>query len=340
MEEQEGLTLNMHLEEEMEEEIEWYSPICTSPPPLPSMELTSLSLDVELSEQINVSFSDPSFVTSESHHQATREASAPAYIEPLHLEDAPPSPSEPTSPDFGPTYYDPKDLHLTPISMLLPANLRDDPEIQSLIASAQSSIAPTASFAASDTISSLLSQLVTTGYTGPGSSATYGSDSAVRGLQGFDPNLIRSIIDGNPALQQLGAQLGNQLGGGSGPPSSSYQDVRPFSLSFLMYLTDERMKNYGQRIFPNSSWTPSASSSGWDNPSSAPLSAWDMQSGSSHPPPPPSNNGRRKEKSGYKGSRTKKPEICKFFGTQKGCDWGDKCTWFPLSLLSCIDRGE
>lgn len=123
-------------------------------------------------------------------------------------EDAPLSPAEP------PPYASEDPSTLT---IQLSAELRDDPSVQAAIAIAQSSVAPTGGFAANDQISSLLGQLSATGFgqhvqQAPVAAATsqaVTNDTMVQ-LRNFDPALIQSILQQNPALgSQLGAQLGN-----------------------------------------------------------------------------------------------------------------------------------
>jgi hypothetical protein len=145
--------------------------------------------------------------------ETAREALTPAFDLSLDLAD---SPSEPVEPYTAET---------TPLTIPLSVELRDNPSVQATIAHAQASTTPLGGFAANEQIQTLLGQLTAGGFNAAPPQQqqqqqiwqqalphppAFDQDT-IAALANYDPDLIRGIVESNPALQGLAGQLG-QLG--------------------------------------------------------------------------------------------------------------------------------
>lgn len=328
MENQEGLTLSQHMEDEMEEEVAWYQPVEVEVPldadfdpfrtPPDSRELSLASEQELYAMSIDAAPTPPRAIrtsTSTTSDGASDSSSS---------DDEDDLPSTPASPPPSTAF----ELEPAPavVTMLLSKELTDDVTFQEAISRAQSTSSPLGGFAQNDQITALLAQL------GNNSSTTAGTEpwqqqaepyqtreqrSAMAELERYPTELIQSILESTPALAQLQDQLGRagMLNSGGNIDGGGGQ------------LAYGQPPNYALQANNWNNATPSVISA-WDRPAHQP-GEW--------PPRAPSNPNLNPNPYGYedkktrkrgallKGRKPKSSEVCKFFASRTGCDWGNKC---------------
>lgn len=245
MENQEGLTLSQHMEDEMEEEVAWYQPIGEyfSISSLPHSYFPPLTFrflrDPEVEVPLDADF-DP-FRTPPDSRELSLASEQELYAMSIDAAPTPPRairtststasdgasdssssddeddlPSTPASPPPSTA------LELEPapavVTMLLSKELTDDVTFQEAISRAQSTSSPLGGFAQNDQITALLAQLgnnssTTTAGMEPWQQQaepyqTREQRSAMAELERYPTELIQSILESTPALAQLQDQLG------------------------------------------------------------------------------------------------------------------------------------
>ncbi|TNY17739.1 hypothetical protein DMC30DRAFT_93076 [Rhodotorula diobovata] len=339
MQEQEGLSLAMHFEDEFEELIDWYEPVAVTLPESPEFELLSepkQSHELELypaSDSASMDVDMPSESLAEPPEASQDAASTP-------------EPDDKTK------------------RIQLSADMANDPEVLQTIEDAQMSRA--GAFASSDQISALLSQLTANGIVagldatafGGAPGATDGttmttphappfgagpaagpqvqpppgqiSAEALDALRSYPPEQVAAIVQANPAMAaglDLAA-LGLVPGAAAGPQGGF--DVPPHMQQRPAYVPPgfAAAQPYDGYV------PPSAQPSAWG----APPPAADLYSGyqppsHAHGHPPSTPYGRAAPTSAMppaphrRGLRPKKDTPCKYFKSRMGCDWGDKCAF-------------
>lgn len=145
--------------------------------------------------------------------ETARESNTPAFDLSLDLPDSPSEPAEPYTAETA------------PLTIPLSVELRDDPSVQATIAHAQASTTPLGGFAANEQIQTLLGQLTAGGFNAPPPQQHQQQQNwqqalpqqpafdqtTINALANYDPELIKGIVESNPAMQGLAGQLG-QLG--------------------------------------------------------------------------------------------------------------------------------
>ncbi|KAK4693797.1 hypothetical protein P7C70_g8863, partial [Phenoliferia sp. Uapishka_3] len=288
MEEQEGQTLSMHLDQDMEEDVEWYEPILATALIIP---------DVREPE------------SAESEIQRLREASAMEVD--FHDDDPPPSAGEPP-----PHHQQDPPTQEIPLS----EELRTDPAVMETIAHAQASGLSSGKVASQGDLNSLLQNLQqfaqqqngggagTTTVSTPGFANLAVSQEqlqkvqqAMQGIQSIAPPPSH-YGSGQPPFGQPPADSG--WGGAHAAWGAQGQNAN--------YSTQQPLQQQQQQ---------------WGGGSN------NYQNHAADQPPPD-----RKRGVALKGKRGK--QVCKFYTTAKGCDWGDRCS-FPFSLLiASLERME
>ncbi|GAA5839546.1 hypothetical protein JCM3766R1_003575 [Sporobolomyces carnicolor] len=322
MEQQEGLSLTLHLEEdeEMEEEIDWYEPFGVVIPD--TEDFASLRQEPD---------------SNEFRVQTERESQLMA-IDPESLANVD-SPNEPAVPDL--TSVEPE-----PESKVIPlsADLASDPKVLAEISAAQAASVPLGGFAANDQIESLLGQLNTSALLPPpppsASSAAPPAAMAVpenvidpatlEALKGYDVDQIRQILDTQPAFRGMTVEnlglanahaqdevAGSTPGGAGGYPPNVGQGYNE-NAHAPPYGSSWGQPNYG------TPWQPSAPPVDAYNgyvPPSAHGSYGQMHGGNA------GGGGLPSQKAALKKGKKRKTLPCKYFQTSRGCDWGDKCSF-------------
>ncbi|GAA5888332.1 hypothetical protein JCM5296_003290 [Sporobolomyces johnsonii] len=304
MEQQEGMSHTMHLEDEMEEEIDWYEPV---------------EIVIPDTEDFAALREPP--VSAEAEIQTQRESTLMA-VDPTST--PPDSPGEP--PEYAPSEPDPE-----PKIMPLSDELQRDDQVLAEIAHAQASAVPLGGFAANDQIESLLGQLNASGVAAAlqqmqptpmavpqppqppvGGTPAEIDENTLAALRSYDPAQIEAILRSNPLFHGLSLEA---LGLPQGPSHQMSQQPPPHSAPYGQL--------WGQPAYapPPPAWPPQpnpvAAYNGYVPPSSSGGAGYDSVTGVAAPMP---NKGHVK-----KGK--KKSVACKFFNTPRGCDWGERCNF-------------
>ncbi|GAA5979985.1 hypothetical protein JCM5350_005986 [Sporobolomyces pararoseus] len=308
MEQQEGMTLSMHLDEDddMEEEIEWYTPIEVVIPDTEDFaslrqEPDSIEARIQTERESNLMAVDPTSTPLDS-------------------------PTEP--PEYTPAVPDPESRPI-PLSQ----DLANNSQILEQIAAAQAASVPMGGFAANDQIESLLGQLNTSilpqqqqqqvqyGFT-PHPNLGGIDPATLDALKGYDVDQIRQILDSQPDFKGMTVEnLGLTSGAGASyaPPAVSqpYGHEPPPT----PYGSSWNQPSYGTPWQPSGPPPPAAHDAynGYVPPTSV-SSAYEYVHGGV---PLPSQKQSLKKGKKRGGSNVK----CRFFKTPTGCDWGDKCSF-------------
>ncbi|GAA5968312.1 hypothetical protein JCM3765_000387 [Sporobolomyces pararoseus] len=309
MEQQEGMTLSMHLDEDedMEEEIDWYTPIDVVIPDTDDFaslrqQPDSIEARIQTERESNLMAVDPSSIPLDS-------------------------PTEP--PEYTPAVPYPESRPI-PLSQ----DLANNSQILEQIASAQAASVPMGGFAANDQIESLLGQLNTSilpqqqhhQQVQHGSTAqpTLGGidPATLDALKGYDVDQIRQILDTQPAFKGMTVE---NLGLAPGAGASYAPPAIP--------------QGYGHEPPPTpygSSWNQPSYGTPWQPSGPPPPSGHDAYNGYVPPAsvssayeyvhngvPLPSQKQSLKKGKKRGGTNVK----CRFFRSPSGCDWGDKCNF-------------
>ncbi|GAA6008852.1 hypothetical protein JCM11491_003807 [Sporobolomyces phaffii] len=311
MEQQEGMSLSMHLDEDedMEEEIDWYEPVEVVIPD--NEDFASLRQEPD---------------SAEARIQAEREAQLMEVDTTTTPSD---SPTEP--PEYAPAVPDPESK-VIPLSPELAA----DPQVQAEIAAAQAAAVPLGGFAANDQIESLLGQLSHSGIlppqtpqapsAAPAAPLSGINPATLDALKGYDVEQIRQIIAAQPefegmTVENLGLLEGQQAPhGGYGPhsanPAHAYGQEPPAPYG----------ANWGQSRYGTPAWNagPAPQHDAYNGyvPPVVPQQTGYGHHGGHGAGAPPLGSHKNMLK---RGKRKTLP--CKFFKTNRGCDWGDKCAF-------------
>lgn len=230
MEGEEGDVLKSHLDEDMDEEIDWYDPIRESRPR--SLARVGVCRADLLPRRVALVIPPDAQQGGPTSDAANCETIRQAMSDAMDLDEELESPVEPADPYTQPS-ADPTPMSLSP-------ELRDDDSVQSSIAHAQASTTPLGGWAANDEIQNLLGQITAGSLGAPQQqqqqhynpyTSSYSQhpppqqppaldQSALSALAGFDTQLVRGIIQQNPQLASLGPQL-DQLGVFGAPPPTT-----------------------------------------------------------------------------------------------------------------------
>ncbi|GAA5880889.1 hypothetical protein JCM3774_003233 [Rhodotorula dairenensis] len=338
MEEQEGHTLTMHLldeeDEEWEPDLEWYDPPAVEIPDTP--EFAPLH-DPKQSAEVAI---------QDEREAATMEVDLSSMVPP------PDSPSEALVDDTAAVEDDAsiKTLGLHP-------DLAEDPAFHETVMRAQLGQPPAGVVASSETITDLLGQIAAAVTNGtppqPGAAAHPApvlptqelplatqvqapiDPAALEQLRQFDAAQVAQIVASSPQFQSLDlSAIGVALGGGSVPPVPAYEGQPQYHFGAPVQPTP----GYPHVQQPYQGYVPPAAQQqhAWVPP---PVQQQDLYNGyqppvpNAHVIPPPQTQlqqmfGQQQQQQQH--SRASKhpnwrTQPCKFFHTQKGCDWGDRC---------------
>ncbi|GAA5992779.1 hypothetical protein JCM10908_006929 [Rhodotorula pacifica] len=326
MEEQEGQTLTLHLEqydEEWDPELDWYEPPAVEIPDTPDF----------------APLHDP----KQSAEVAIQEAREAATMEVVLSSSTPPeSPGEDLV-DTSEAIED--DVNIKTLG--LHPDLGDDPAFHATVARAQVSLPPGGSLASNDQITALLGQLSANGMAqnveaaihsaplpaqlnphqppmGAGPPGPHAQPPAeaidaatLEMLRGYDAETIRDIVARNPQFQAIDlSAIGVGPDAGVAPyqygavPQPGYPP--PVQQPYQGYVPP------GQQHQPQHGWgapPPQNNYNGYQPPNMGPpLPMFGQQ-----PAPVQVHPRTPKHMQNYK------TQPCKYFRTQKGCDWGDRC---------------
>ncbi|GAA5834141.1 hypothetical protein JCM11251_000553 [Rhodosporidiobolus azoricus] len=322
---QEGQTLTMHLdmEDEMDEEIDYYEPI---PVIIPDNE------DFASFRQ------EP--VSREATLQAEREASIMAVD--VESTSAPPSPGEP--PEYTPAEPDPATA-----TMQLSAALAADDAFQQTIEMAQAAAPPSSVFAQNEDLTSLLGELASGGLAStlaalqPLTPTHSGAppptpliDEATRAqLRNFRPDEVEAIIRQDPRFAGLTLE---QLGMAPSPAAMHGAPPPPAHDQYQGYVPPAQQDNYHAGGVYGQPWQPPATAP-YHPP--AQTASWPPQPNYATPVAPnpsayngyvpPANPGAagppQLQTSHVHNAGWRNKVACRFFKSPRGCDRGELCAF-------------
>ncbi|GAA5893736.1 hypothetical protein JCM8208_001231 [Rhodotorula glutinis] len=331
MQEQEGLSLAMHFEEDFEELIDWYEPVEITMPDTPEFALLSdpkQSHEPELYAAVDASSMDVDMPTE-------------SLAEP---------PSSETDAEVEP------DDKIKRIQ--LSDDMAHDPEVLQTIEVAQMSRA--GEFASSDQISALLSQLTANGgvpgldaLDGIGDSATTGSNphappfgagppsgpqvqpppgqigaEALEALRSYPPEQVAALVQANPSMAAGLDLAALGIGPGASAQALAHGPVPPHGQhsAYVPPGFGAPHSAYNGYVPPSAQHPPAA----WGAPPAA--HGIDLYNGYK-PPSTAAPFAHRPAQSAMPpaprkgGLRPKKDTPCKYFQMRKRCDWGDRCAF-------------
>ncbi|GAA5857481.1 hypothetical protein JCM9279_007302 [Rhodotorula babjevae] len=342
MQEQEGLSLAMHFEEDFEEVIDWYEPVEVALPDTPEFALLAdpkQSHELELYSDVDTTSMDVDMPTDSLAEPPATETDA--EIEP--------------------------DDKIKRIQ--LSDDMARDPEVLQTIEVAQ--MTRTGEFASSDQISALLSQLTANGavpgldaLAGLGAPASSGGNphappfgagpssgpqvqpppgqisvEALDALRSYPPEQVAALVQANPAmaagldLAALGiVPTGSTHAPGHGPipPGGGFDyqqhQQQPRQPAYLPPGFPAPQPDYNGYVPPSAQHAPPA----WGAPPAA--HGVDLYNGYK-PPSTPAAFGHRHAQSAMPPAprkshlRPKKDTPCKYYRMRGRCDWGDKCAF-------------
>ncbi|GAA5936142.1 hypothetical protein JCM3775_003594 [Rhodotorula graminis] len=334
MQEQEGLSLAMHFEEDFEELIDWYEPV-----------------DVKLPD-------NPEFALL-SEPKQSHELELHAAVEALSMDVDMPAESlaePPASETDGVVEPDDKIKRIQ-----LSDDMAHDPEVLQTIEVAQMSRA--GEFASSDQISALLSQLTANGGVagldalgGIGGSATSGANphappfgagppsgpqvqpppgqidaEALEALRSYPPEQVAALVQANPNMAAGPDLAALGIGPGASAHALGHGPVPPHlqqgqHAAYVPPGFGAAHSAYNGYVPPSAQHAPAA----WGAPSAT--HSADPYNGYK-PPSAPAPFAHRHAQSAMPpvsrrvNLRPKKGTPCKYFQMRKRCDWGDRCAF-------------
>ncbi|GAA5820825.1 hypothetical protein JCM3770_000356 [Rhodotorula araucariae] len=329
MQEQEGLSLAMHFEEEIAEEIDWYPPV-----------------DVVIPDTEDFApLRDPKQTTEPELFPDT----APMEVDGASV--APPdSPAEPPAAELEAPITPDDEIKRIPLH----SELKNDPEVIQTIEDAQLSRPPAGGFASNDQISALLSQLSANGLVdalaltapapletpvappvgaGPPSGGAQVqpppaqiSAEALEALRNYPPEQVAAIVQSQPGMAGLNLAV---LGIAPPPlppvavqPSTGFDTPPPHGAYVPPGFAAQPYNGYVPPSLQQHAPPPPVA---WGAPAADPYNGY-------QPPPPSGGYGAHAgaavtalPPAAPRGFQGKKNMPCKFFRSRGRCDWGDQC---------------
>ncbi|GAA6031024.1 hypothetical protein JCM8097_003966 [Rhodosporidiobolus ruineniae] len=346
MDAQEGVSLGMHLDQEMDEEIEYYPPV---------------ALEIPETDDFQPFHNAPP-ETAELRAQTEREAATPAFN--FSTSTPPDSPSEP--PADAATATAPG-LVAEPKSMHLAANLANDEAVQQTIAHAQALAPASGVFAANDELSSILGGLQAAvplpgqqqqqqqqqqHYPDQQAAPPIVDEAALHALRNFAPEQVEQVLRSNPQFQGMSMeQLGMAPHAHAQPP---VHDQHQYGNGGFQGQHGQHYPPPGQDGYnpgpsysqpwqppPTAAYVPPNQSApgAWQPPAPNFLPAHQQQQPHHHPNsyngyvPPGTTAGSTTQTITTGGIATtgqwkgRKRVACRFWKTPRGCDRGDMCAF-------------